>query len=277
MEDTYRVAEELMAKHVLFDILVERNLRPGELEGYDLVIACGLENISDLQVQTLLGYIEKGGTLLGVGEIGARDQRGQKRMGGALGSILASSWEDGGEVETASHGEGQCIRAPSLDRLLSPAPFELFMLSEQECNDIDRIFGLIRRSEGDEGKRRRNLVKTIYNSGLDVGISNCEETLRFNAYLRPGGEPVLAIHAVNYNIPIHGMGESGPVVPAKDVSLNMPLPSGFEPDRGVIYDPPEIAGRPLELSEDNGTLTIQLQEVGIYSLAGIQLAEKLGS
>lgn len=131
MEDTYRVAEELMAKHVLFDILVERNLRPGELEGYDLVIACDLENISDLQVQALLGYIEKGGTLLGVGEIGARDQRGQKRMGGALGSIPASSWEDGDEVETAPHGEGQCIRAPSLDRLLSPAPFELFMLSDR--------------------------------------------------------------------------------------------------------------------------------------------------
>ena len=273
MEGTYRIAEELMANHVLFDILVERDLREETLRGYDAVIAADLANTSEPQARAMMGFVEAGGTLLALGKTGTSDERGKTRRGGIPGMIPESEWELDGPVERGRYGEGTCLRASSVDDLLSPAPFELFMLSEEECNEIDRIFKLIQKSEETGEGRRREMVPEIRGMTGEPGISDCEWTLRFNAYIRNGGEEShLILHAVNYNLPIRGMGESGPVVPAEGVRVTLPLPGGLEPRAVEIYNPPGIEGSAAGFRHRSGNLLFELPRVDIHSLADIHLS-----
>lgn len=272
MENTYRIAEELMAKHVLFDIVAERSLFRDALRGYDALIAAGLENISDVRAREILSYVDGGGRLIATGRFGASDERGKRRRGGVLGSIPGSNWTEVSEgVRQAEYGKGECLMAGDLTDLLSPAPLELFTLTEEECNDTDKIFDLVENSKKNPEKRRRELVPQVRRMTGRSGISVCEETLRFNAYRRTNREgSSLVLHAVNYNLPIHGIGKSGPPIPATKTSIRLRLPPGFRAGNVEMFCPPEPQSVDMAFKQKGKDLLFEIPSVEIYSLIQIQ-------
>jgi hypothetical protein len=246
LENAFRIAEELMGKHVLFDLIVERNLGLGDLKRYKAVVACDLENLSDAQAHDLLEYVKQGGTFVSIGQLGKSDDRGVQRPKSILEEIPTASWSEACPgVHQVQYGKGRCIKSADLGRLLDPALFELFMFTEDEVNDITKVFELIEKSKKQPRQdRRRELVRQICKAAGEVTISDCEETLRFNAYTRTQDDTMsLILHAVNYNLPIHGRGQSGPVVPATRATVKLPLPDGKgvvaidwrRSDKGITY------------------------------------------
>ncbi len=270
LENAFRIAEELMAQHVLFDIVAERSLRIEALRRYSVLIASDLENLSSTQVKALLGFMQEGGWLLATGNLGAFDERGRRRRGGAFATIPASSWSEIGRgLRRASFRKGGGLKADRLDRLLSPSPFEIFLLSEEECNDINKIFELMSKSEP-APPACRELLPEMRKVAGELSISDSEETLRFNAYKRmEPGRMAMTLHAVNYNLPIRARGQSGPIAPAKDVRVMLPLPDGFEVGEAVLYNPPSDGRSEVAFNQDGRSLLLEIPVVETYAVAQV--------
>ncbi len=270
MENSYRIAEELMARHVLFDLIVERNFRLGVLRNYRVIIACDMENASEIVAASVLEYVRSGGILVAIGRFGTSDDRGKRRRGGILGSIPEGGWERLGEgVRSAHLGQGRCLQVDRLDLLLSPSPFELFMISEDDSLKTERIFELIAASKGEVRERNRELIPSMEKAVGQMGISDCEETLRFNAYRNVRGSPGrMTLHSINYNIPIRGAGVSGPPVPTEP-KVRLEIPHGWEVDRVDVYSPPDAECRELDYHQNGRSLTLDLPPMDIYQIARI--------
>jgi len=271
IENAYRVAEELTAQHVLFDLIVQRDIGSDALARHNVIIASDLENLSDLQAQAILDYVRSGGRLVVIGNLGTHDDLGSPREGGVLGADPDWKLLSRG-IQECSYGEGVCLKADVLDRLLSPAAFELFMLPESEINDINIVF---ERLKGVEGKpredRRREFVAHMGRIAGQVSISDCGETLRFNAYRRADEHgSSLVLHAVNYNIPIHGRGQSGPAIPTEHVRVDLHLPLGLETVDVRAYNPPDEAAAGLDFDQRGRSLAFEIGHVDVYSVIHVK-------
>jgi len=278
LESAFRIAEELMAKHVLFDLIVERNLRLDDLRRYRAIVACDLENLSDAQANDLLEYVKQGGTLVAIGQFGKSDDRGTQRPKTILEQIPAASWSEVSPgVRQAEYGKGKCIKSGDLGQILSPSPFELFMYTEDEVNDINKVFELIGKSRKQpQQERRRKLVDQVRKAAGEVAISDCEETLRFNAYTRTQGDVMLLmLHAVNYNLPIRARGQSGPVVPAAHIPVKLPLPDGWKAEKIRICSPPDEGMVELPFKQRAAVLSFEIPKVDKYSL--VEITAKSGT
>ncbi len=272
LENTLRIAEEFMAKHVLFDLIVERNLRLTDLTRYRAVVACDVENLSDVQASALLEYARQGGTLVSIGQLGKFDDRGAQRPKSVPDEIPPSAWREVCPgVHQAECGKGRCIRSPDLGHLLEPAYFELFMHTEEEVNDINKVFELIGKARNRPHRdRNRMLVPVVREAAGEVTISDCEETLRFNAYTRLDDDVAsLTLHAVNYNLPIRARGQSGPVVPAKHVRIRLPLPSGWRAREVRLYRPPDDEAVEIPFRQRAGIMSLEIPKADIYSLVQV--------
>jgi hypothetical protein len=271
IEKTFRIGEELMAGHVLFDLVVERDLRAGLPRRYDALIACDVENLSSHQGEAILRHVREGGSLVALGGFGTKDHLGRRRRGGVLGAVPPEEWKEIVKgIRRGQVGKGVVIGVDDLDRVLSPAPFELFMVSEDESLDIDKIIQMIRKSKEGSAGRKRGLLPLLSSVTGEAGISNCDGTLRFNAYSRPEGDGgSLVLHAVNYDVPIHGRGRSGPVVPVARTRVSLPLPQAWKVESVKAYDPPSTEGAEMPFEQQRGVLELVIPHIDAYSIVQI--------
>jgi hypothetical protein len=270
MEQTYRIADELMARHVLYDLVVDADLHRGKgLREHDVVVAAGLEHVSEPARQHLLDYVEDGGILVTAGDFNL----GPLNDGGALETTLG-----GKGVSSTGFGRGKWLVVRDLSTVLPPATFELFMLSEDECNDIDVILSTARDSS--PGRPPRELVKLLEDAAGPLSIADCEDTLRFNGYCRQHErEETIVLHALNYNLPIRGRGTSGPPVPSKRTRIRMPVGPEYQIREADLFMPP--SGEPVSLSPqlDGSSLEFEIPEVEVYTVIRVKgsSAESTGS
>jgi len=270
LENTYRVAEELMARHVLFDVLVERSFVPEKLEKYKVIIACDLQHLSAEQTSCVEKYLEGGGALLAAGSFGAFDERGRPRRGDALdsfgnvGGLRRSNW-----IKEATVGKGRFVAVVDLKQILSRKPFELFMISEDDSLDLGRIKELASSAKAG-GERKRALLEQLERLAGTLPISECEETLRFNAFRTlPQDGRMLTLHCANYNVPILDRGRSGPPIPTEPATVRLPLPSGWEVEAVELFNPPEPQARGLDYQVDGDNVVLKLPPVSVYSVVKV--------
>jgi hypothetical protein len=263
--DTYRVAEELMASHVLFDLVVERGLEPITLGKYTALLACGLGHLSPGQHETIMDYVKSGGTVIAIGDYGWHDRKesNKRRKFRSLGKKNRRG------IIKERIGRGNFIHIDKLERLLTPPAFELFGISEEDSLNTERIIEMVENSsEGND--RQRELVPRLVDWTAIHPVSNCEETLRFNAFLAKSGSDLKVIlHAINYSLPITGRARSGIPVPSSRTRVSLPIPGISEVHGAELFKPPEKGTRELEYELGDEMVTIVLPSVRIYSIARI--------
>jgi hypothetical protein len=257
LENAFRVSEELMAQHFLFDLVVERNLHRRALTKYRALIAPDLGNLSPHQYEVFLDYLRGGGILIVIGDF--------RRYGRRRSGIPASEFEEISHgIRTIRIGDGRLVHIDRLERVLTPPAFELFMISEEDSLDINQIMRLIDES-GDMGKRRRTLVPSLRDWTGIVPISYCEETLRFNSFLKRDGTS-LTLHAINYDIPIRAGGTSGPPNPSGKTRISLPVPDGIRVVNAELFEPPRRKSERIEHRSSGGVVSFDLPSVDIYSI-----------
>jgi len=270
LEKTQRIAEELMARHVLFDLVVERNLRSEVLRGYRAIICSDLQNLSEEHWHQIRDYLKEGGSLLAIGGFGLRDGRGNSRACGVLASEGDVEWVVRTDrVEEGLLGKGRLVRISDLDAVVSPKPFELFKVSEEDSLDLERLRQLVKKSGQKIGERRRELLGYLEKLAGRISLSDCEETLRFSAYRATEGQPMIVLHCVNYNIPIQGRGSSGAPIPTGRTAVELPIPRFWNPESVEIFNPPDPVPSQLKYQKRKSRLIFTLPPVDTYSVVRV--------
>jgi hypothetical protein len=262
LENTFRVSEELMAQHVLFDIVIERNLQHRALTKYTALIAPDLGNLSPHQYEVFLDYLKGGGIVIAIGDF---RKYGRRRRG-----IPASGFEEiSPGIRTIRVGDGRFVHIDRLERVLTPSAFELFMISEEDSLDINQIMKSINES-GETGKRCRILVPSLRDWTGIFPISDCEETLRFSSFIKRDGTS-LTLHAINYDIPIRASGTSGPPNPTGKARISLPVPDDTRVVNAEMFEPPRKKSERIEHHYSGGIVSLDLPSVDIYSIIKLTL------
>lgn len=225
----YRIRRELSDEHVLFDFITEQNFSPETLRGMKVVILPETRYLSGVQVAALREYVEQGGVLVTIGACGARDE---------LGAVRASP-----PFDTGTPQKGRVVALPSLDACVPAKPFELFDLTEDQANDIDVVMRHAAAAPASSAASRplAALLESTVGTDLAVAAPETPRTVRVSAFVKEDAEDAedasLAVHLVNYDVPIRGIGQSGPPVVVEGLRLNLPLPEGWRAGAVNAFEP----------------------------------------
>ncbi|MEM4229326.1 MAG: beta-galactosidase trimerization domain-containing protein [Thermoproteota archaeon] len=85
----------LSRSHIPYDVILDDALAKGELEKYSLIVLPNSACLSDEQIRSIRGFIEKGGSLLCSFETGCYNEYGDHRLENPLWSILGVERCDG--------------------------------------------------------------------------------------------------------------------------------------------------------------------------------------
>lgn len=195
--------------------------------------------------------------------------RGRPRRGNALdsfnnvGGLRRTDW-----LKEASVGKRRFVAVSDLKQILSPKPFEMFMMSEDDSLDLGRIRELASSAKAG-GERKRALLERLERLAGTLPISECEETLRFNAFRTLPEKRMLTLHCVNYNVPILERGRSGLPIPTEPATVRLPLPPGWEVEAVELFNPPEPQARGLDYQVDGDNVVLTLPRVSVYSVVKV--------
>ncbi|MHB1160832.1 MAG: hypothetical protein ACYC3V_10960 [Chloroflexota bacterium] len=136
----FGISRLLLDAHYQYDVLfagdnrwIEDKLSPDSPGQLDLVILPGTRNLSDRQVDLILDYIRRGGTILAFGDVGSQNERGGSRTGGDLGAMLLEGSHPYGQGHVvyvksdlgagyrSDRGEGVLGRVAGIMKTLVPA------------------------------------------------------------------------------------------------------------------------------------------------------------
>ena len=273
----YRIRRHLSDEHVLFDFIVEQNFNPKTLRRYQVVIMPEARYLSENQIKTLKDYVTDGGILVVVGDCGTFNEVGKGRPAEPFKEWSVEPMEHGnGSVFAAGKGRCALVDAPSS---LSPAhKFELYTLDEDEANDVNLVLRLAKESA--ETPRvpspLLDLLKSLGKADVAIADADVPWTVRVSAFTKEGpSEASLVMHVVNYNVPIHGEGKSGPVVMAKDLDFNVPLPSGWRVSSVEALEP-GVERQTLSFIQAGDRVRLEVPHLAIYRVLHIRCARSDG-
>jgi len=277
LEQVFCLKDYLCHHHVLWDFLVEESFAPHVLARYAAIILPELGHLSEAQVGVLRAYLEAGGGVVAIGEVGRFTEAGARREALPLEELLPA----GDGVRTARCGRGWLVWAPRLEDLVVRPAFALFRLTEEEANDTATILRLMAQAEAGEAPQGQDrllaLCQELGGQPLAVAGPQVPFTLRVAAYRRRDDRGRrLSVHLLNYDVPIHASRRSGPPVAAEQVALSLPLPPGWQPTAARLRGPDAAPGATLPFAVREGQLQLTVPRVEIYEVVEV-LARQAGS
>ena len=268
----YRIRRHLSDEHVLFDLVVEQDFTPAALRRFRAVIVPAARYLSDERIKMLRDYVRSGGILVVAGKCAGSDELGVRRTQDAFASWGPVSKKQG-QASIISVGKGFCALVNDLDALVPPRSFELFDLTEEEANDIKVVMA---RADAKPADRRKpspllRLLRSLAGDDLAAAGPRAPAAVRVSAFVKEGkNEGLLVAHVLNYNVPIRGVGQSGPPVAARNLRFSLPLPSGWRVSSVEALEH-EAAPKSLQFSQAAGRLDVTLPELSIYKVLAIGL------
>lgn len=267
----FRIRQHLSNEHVLFDFIVEQNFTPATLRRYRAIILPVVRHLSEDRLRALRDYVRAGGALLLVGKCGDFDELGNRRAQDAF-AFPSVRKEVRGGMPVFTLGKGRFAAVSDLDALVPPRKFELFDLTEEESNDIEVVMKRARQAPAQ--KRRPSpllrMLRALTGSDLVVARGRVPPTVRVSAFAKEAsGGGLLVAHVLNYNVPIRGIGQSGPPVVARNLRFSLPLPAGWRAISVRALEPGE-SKRALKFSQKDGRLHVTLPELHIYKVLAIR-------
>lgn len=251
IDAAFRVRQALSNNHILFDVLVEPYLTAESLASFDVVIVPEVHYLSDAAIKLLTDYVEGGGRLIVIGKSGAYDERGNSRPHPLREQI-------------APFGQA-VLWVDNVNALVPSCGPELFDLTEEEFNSIETVLALPDRvSSAEEAQEAVRVplvsaLERLVGRSLPVLAEETPYTLRVSAFRDPRNDRRI-VHLVNYDLPVHERGKSGPPCPARNVRLRMPAKSAR------WWTPEGIDGAPLTVKGGE----VLVPEVQIYAMVELR-------
>ncbi|MFW6157103.1 MAG: hypothetical protein ACOC7J_07270 [Armatimonadota bacterium] len=183
-----QIAEELSARHVLFDLITEDAFTADHLAQFDTVVFADVKYATPEQIAALTGYVEAGGRAVVIGDTPTHDMQVREIDQATMPAALCEPVEGAALPATVPDGAGEWVR---FERL----PLE----------------GLVEHIEGDGPA-----MTTLPEAGPGV---------RVNAFAAPDGAR-MSVHVLNYDTPLGS--EPEPLVAKEDLALSIPLPEQAE-------------------------------------------------
>jgi hypothetical protein len=278
-----KIARYLTDQQIPFDFLTEHDWNLDSLLQYKVLVVPEITYMSDEQLRTVRNYVRTGGNVATVGTTGTFDELARPRKGES--NFLAHPGPAHRYAENR-YRRGASLRAWQLRDLL---PADSFSLEKafQICRDghLQRAFG----TDGDakylvvakldeligvdrlwDGGKLAEFIKDEL--GYDPSMADPESALgvRLIPYIKEGSTTThVAVHVVNYNIPLTAEGESLMVEPVSRLTVRLTLPRGLRVQKTVMYDPDERQAEAVEFKQASTTLRLTIPTLRIYKLIDI--------
>lgn len=187
----YRLSDYLSRRHIQFDIVSPKQAAEGRLRCYRAVITPAATYLSDTCVHALQRFAGSGGLWLDIGASGRLDDAGIPRAESAL--------------------RGNVVRYRSLDEVAAYPSFALYLLTEDQANEMKDISALadagLRGEHGAPGGQPSADLQAVIENSLKRTLSplpgSGDEALRVHLWGRNGKDgQTLTVHLVNYDCPI---------------------------------------------------------------------------
>lgn len=262
---TSRILADRGVHHAM---LVSDDLTPDCLSRHSLVIVPYQPLLTDSEVEALLEYARRGGTLVLLGNCGYKDGYGLEREIPPFASLFDA---DGSTVATT--GEGKVIRLPL------EIPVHHFLVGGEQRSDAT-TFGpamLDVFPDVPEAYTRENIhpdLRPHLESLADTVLAELGDrvTRRLSEHpwvevsrmARSDNSSVL-LHLVNYNVTIRGE-----ITPASGVRCQLALPEGRTVEHAWLYRP-GLERSSLDPVVSNGTAQLTIPKVDIYALVVVEL------
>ena len=221
-------------------------------------------------------YVKSGGTLLILGSSGIKDQYGLPQKQIALAQLLGGQSYPGTEL-TRKAGKGRVIFMPVV------IPKSRFLIASKTSGEYTTFGPTMADLFPDipEGYTR-NRMDPALRSLLEQLAGKIKDTLGTRVTRLTSTAPYLEIttmmdktakrmllHVVNYDVTLDGT-----ITPARNVKLQVVLPRDRKP-RAITWSGTLADMKPVQYQSvrqgDQQTLVLNLDEVGIYGLANIEL------
>ncbi|MBD3293518.1 MAG: hypothetical protein GF393_11380 [Armatimonadia bacterium] len=188
IEAVERLADELSAEHVLFDLITEDLFTAEHLAQFDAVVFADIKYASPDQIAALASYVDGGGHAVVFGETPTHDMRMQPLSAADIPAAMrpAEIGGDPGAMRAADAG----------------------FWTRRERMPLEGLVALIRGNG------------PALNCASDAGPG-----VRLNAFAAPDGSR-MTLHVLNYDTPLGA--DPAKLVPKEDLAVSVPLPEGAE-------------------------------------------------
>ena len=236
LEDAHIPYEVVVFGHP--DLLDDREqLRA--LRRFKVLVLTAVECISDEQASALRAFVESGGWLVVIGNLGARNEEYVRRDETVLATLM---------------------NEPELRKRVVVLPESIireYMSIRTNKTAVERAFATVRRAVM-RGLAGRELLKT-----------NAPATVWITLWKAPNDRRV-SVHLVNYDVNL----ERSEFVPARNIKVTVRLPRGFHFNRVRLLAPGET---PMDLPFQRGedTVSFRIPLVRCYAIAVITTDDEL--
>ncbi len=272
LQALYRLSEHLARRHVPFDLVTPAQVATGRLKPYRAVLTPAAAYLADGCVRALQAFAAGGGLWVDVGASGRFDDAGIPRREPVL--------------------RGRTAAWPSLDHLLAYPSFALYLLTEEQANELKEIDALtqaaLRGEFGAPAQRPVADLVRVLEEALQRKLSplpeSKDEALRVHLWRReePGGETLTA-HLVNYDCPIplqasfrkSGFDLGGPAAdyaprPRNNLRVRVPVPRG-RVTRVQLASPDADGRQDLPFEPAAGAVEFTVPALRIYQIAAVSV------
>ena len=275
----YPLSQYLSERHVLYDVIPASQLRAGRLSSrYKAVITPGVRYLADDGLSALRQFAAGGGVWLDIDESGKFDDAGQVRVRNK-------------PPRQERVGKGVILRRDSLEEVLRPPRFALYLLTESEANNLKEIESLYEASREplypETAPRGAGDLLTLLEAQgarlLPVTTAEGLEGLRANVWQKQtAGGQISVAHFVNYNSPIPTKAEfkgenfdlGGPpaqyaprILESVPVRLRVPRKVAS----ATAFDPDNPQPAPVSFHQNGDSVEFTLPPVRIYQIVRLEL------
>lgn len=266
---TSRVLADRGVAHVM---IVEDDLAGDGLNQYGVIVVPYLPLLSAAKQQALVGYVERGGSLLVLGRSGVKDQYNVPLKSSPLASLFGRA-QYPESVVSRKYKAGRAAFVPL------PIPATKYLIPMKARGEYTTFGPTMADVFADipEGYTRnridpalRQILDTVAGKAIDLAGAGVTRLAQPSPYLEitsmlTAKRDRMLIHLVNYNVTV-----DGEITPARDVVVNVAPPAGRKV-RSVSYSGTLRPLEPVKFAPAGKGIRFTADQLGIYGLAAVEL------
>ncbi len=285
LDALHPVSRWLCDQQIPFDFLV--NNVP-DFAGYSVVMVPAMAYVADEFLDRLTEYLDDGGIVVVVGDIGDSDQYCRPRGSSPIGDRLNERPVRPDGMTVTSSGAGLLVHLSTADLLCDTGETlsldDVWQLGRVELEPLQvggatpNRYHLIHAADQALGIQRfqqpgplSTLIKGRLGQELSVADPVAASGLRVWPYLDLDGTTGrLVVHLLNYRVPLTEDDGARNAQTLRDVELTLPVPLGWTPE-SVLRLGPGQSELPLNFAAGPSGLRLSLQEVNTYAVLETRL------
>ncbi len=221
----------------------------GELLKYKAIVLANATHLTDDQVELIIDYVESGGILIAIGELGVYNETGAKVSRPELSSLLEGTYSTmhGINVSIHSYGSGTVIHIPE------NLAWDYFMYRLYYDPDSKNILNGF-----------KSILTSVLPSEIETNLTDRTHIIRYR------GKEVenLVFYIVNYEFDF----EKRELIKQYNVSFSFKLPS-FLAEREIqvkVYSEENTDGELVNFEKDGDWIHISLSEVPVLTIVEVR-------